>query len=287
MEANMVLGIDIGGSHISLALVDLAEKKLIESSHYRRPCDAQAACDAIMDAWVAVIQEAYGKAGDAPKRIGIALPGPFDYENGISYIKGNNKFDALYGINVKRALADKLGIDSADIRMLNDAAAFLQGEAFGGAARGYKKAIGITLGTGLGSAVCSNGIATDAERWSAPFKDARTEDYISTRWCMQRYAELTGNTVAGVKELSLLAKESAAARQVFAEFSENLFLFLRVFVADTDPEMIVLGGNITKAASLFLPGLIAFLQENGVSIPVRVSGLGEQAAILGAASCWQ
>jgi glucokinase len=44
-------------------------------------------------------------------RIGISMPGPFDYENGICLIKGQNKYEALYGLYIKGLLADKLGIE--------------------------------------------------------------------------------------------------------------------------------------------------------------------------------
>ncbi|HRP57404.1 hypothetical protein, partial [Agriterribacter sp.] len=65
--------------------------------------------------------------------MGIAMPGPFDYEKGISYITGLHKYEYLYGLNVKELLAAELNIPLGNIRMMNDAAAYLAGELKAGA----------------------------------------------------------------------------------------------------------------------------------------------------------
>ena len=52
------------------------------------------------------------------------MPGPFDYEEGISYIAGNDKYEAFYGLNVKNMLADELKIKPSNILMKNDASCF-------------------------------------------------------------------------------------------------------------------------------------------------------------------
>ena len=68
-------------------------------------------------------------------KIGIAMPGPFDYENGICYIKGLDKYESLFNLNVKEMLAQQLNIERSDIYMMNDASCFLKGEVFGGVAK--------------------------------------------------------------------------------------------------------------------------------------------------------
>ena len=59
--------------------------------------------------------------------MGIAMPGLFDYETGVSYIRYMNKYDALYEVN-EEILAQKLSLQESDIKMRNDAEAFLIGE---------------------------------------------------------------------------------------------------------------------------------------------------------------
>jgi glucokinase len=284
---DVVLGIDIGGSHITLALVDLTAKKIVDQSYYRIHVNSWSESEGLITSWAEAIEGVCQKAGIAIPRIGIAMPGPFDYDKGISYIRGNNKYDSLYGLNMKELLADKLNIDAENIRMLNDAAAFLRGEVFAGTGKTYERAIGLTLGTGLGTAVYNNGIAKDGELWDSRFKEGIAEDYISTRWFVKRYFELSGINILDVKALKDIASQSDSAKAVFKEFAHNLGLFITSFAAAESPEVVILGGNITNASPLFLSHLLKFLSQHQVDIPVVISKLGENAAIMGAASCWQ
>lgn len=96
-----------------------------------------------------------------PELIGIAMPGPFDYLTGICLMKNVNKYESLYGLNIKQELSDRLGIDVQNIVFRNDSEAFLAGEMRFGAGKGLKKGIGITLGTGLGTSIYQNGEAQD------------------------------------------------------------------------------------------------------------------------------
>src|SRR5688572_21060975 len=87
--------------------------------------------------------------------LGVAVPGPFDYERGISLVR--HKLLELHGVDLRSELAAALGFAPSSIRFLNDAAAFALGEWWVGAARGHRRAVGITLGTGLGSAFLDAG----------------------------------------------------------------------------------------------------------------------------------
>ena len=136
-------------------------------------------------------------------------------------MQGQNKFDAFYGKNIKELLATALHISAADISFANDAACFLQGELFSGAAKGASSAFGLTLGTGFGSAVARNGFAEDANLWCAPFKEGIAEDYLSGRWLTQRFAQLTGTDVLHVKDLVDQHKGGNDCQLVFEEFGEN------------------------------------------------------------------
>lgn len=285
MDNTVVLGADIGGSHITVALVDLQSRSVIENSHVRAHVNSHGTADEIITAWSEAIQNAVSKH-EWGSKIGIAMPNPVDYETGISYIKGIDKYDALYGLNIKELLARRLNLTAAQIRMKNDAGCFLQGETFGGAAKGVKNAIGLTIGTGIGTARCHQGVAEDADLWHSPFKDSMVEDYISSRWFVKRYAELSGSTVKNVKELSALHATDKHAQAVFNEFCENLAEFLTSFVKRDNPEVIVIGGNIANASALFFDRVEELLRVQSINVPIRKAALGEEAAIIGAASCW-
>lgn len=187
MNNNIVTGIDIGGSHITTALVDLEAHAIINNSTVRCHVNSKANADQIINEWTAAIASCKANHSKTSKKIGIAMPGPFDYAKGISRIKGLDKYEALYNQNVKELIASKLQIEAKDIVMMNDASCFLKGEVFGGAARDSNNVIGITLGTGLGSATFKDGVVYDGDLFYTLYKDGTAEDYLSTRWFIKEY----------------------------------------------------------------------------------------------------
>jgi glucokinase len=217
--------------------------------------------------------------------IGIAMPGPFNYEKGISLIQNQHKYDSLYGLNVKDLLSQKLGLKNLKLTLKNDASCFLLGEVYGGSMVGFNNLIGITLGTGLGSAHYSNGVVKDANLWKMPFLKSIAEDYISTRWFIRRWAELTQQEIKGIKEIIDSDTDEEKFKLLFDEFSENLSQFLYTFIKKKRPSAVVLGGNIMNAERFFLQQTKKKLfNKMGISIPVTKSIQGEVATLLGAAS---
>jgi len=274
---SLIAGIDIGGSHITAALIDTATWTIVNGSQKRTFIDSRASLQDILTNWANIISSTLPQY--RPLRIGIAMPGPFDYEAGVSYIKEQGKYATLYGVNVKMLLAEKLHMPVHHIRFDNDAVCFLRGEILAGSYQHNRKIVGITLGTGLGAAIYADGITTDASLWNTPFNDSIAENYFSTRWFLKRYHTLTGEHVQHVREL----KEKGAKKivwQVFNEFGNNLHSFLSSVIQAEDPTQIILGGNIAKGYDLFNHAL------NRLNTPVLISALGEEASLLGAAGCW-
>lgn len=272
-------GVDIGGSHITAALIDCSSYHVVQHTVVRKRIDSKGTAMQIIGAWAEALQPLLN--GDM--HVGIAMPGPFDYEEGISLMQGQDKFDALYQLNVKSLLSDQLQIASTDIRLSNDASCFLKGEVAGGVLKGVTHALGLTLGTGLGTAIFHAPDARDGNLWCSPFKESIAEDYISSRWCVRRYLAVAGKPVKDVEQLALLANSGDVhALAVFNEFGENLGLFMAGLIQAEPVEAVVLGGNIAKAMRLFMPAAERVLQENGLSIPVKQSVLGENAALVGA-----
>jgi len=284
MKDPVVLGVDIGGSHLTAALVTRNFQGFVPGSDTRVRVNSSGSAEEILNTWSAAINEIFLKHNVTEKRIGIALPGPFDYENGISLIKGLDKYESLYKLNVKELLAHQLQMPSSNIRMMNDAACFLRGEVYHGAARGYQDVIGITLGTGTGTAIHHQGITEDADLGPSPFMDSIADEYFSTRWFVRQYAERSGKKVHDVKALSNLYATEDSVKEIFSVFTKNFSKFLESFVKREKPEVIVMGGNIAQCADLFLSDLERSLQSAGVTIPIVQAQLGEHAAILGAAS---
>lgn len=214
------------------------------------------------------------------------MPGPFDYKDGISYIRGLDKYESLYGKSVKNLLADALNISPQNVLFKNDAGCFLQGEIFAGAAQGVKQCIGLTIGTGIGTAKAKNGIAEDANLFSTPMKGDIVENFLSTRWFVKRYKQLTGKEVKDVKQLCEFVITDPSLLAIFEEFSENLTEFLKFFIREENPALIVIGGNIANASDLYLPAVNAGLAKASLKVPIKRSALGEIGMLLGSASLW-
>lgn len=281
----IVLGIDIGGSHITAALIDINNKKEINGSWARERVDSHGSADSIITAWSETISKAASHYPGKLDKICIAMPGPMQYPRGICLIKSQEKYRDLYNKNLKQLLAGQLGIKASAFHFINDAACFLKGEVFCGSLDGYTSAIGLTLGTGLGTAHYANGKSKDADYWDMSFKKGIAEDYISTRWFIKRYHELSGLVIKDVKDLVENHTSSPFFEVVFDEFSKNLASFLYRFIRKKMPEAAVLGGNIVHADQYFLNDTRKYLAEKmGYSFPVKKSTLGEHAILIGAAS---
>jgi len=286
MDNSIVMGVDIGGSHITAALINLKTRSLIEDSMARESVNAQGTADEIFSTWITIIKKARSKYPNSSEKLGIAIPGPFDYESGVSLMKNQNKYDALFNLNIKSILSKRLNMEPGHLLFINDAECYLRGEAFGGAAKGMDNVIGLTLGTGLGSARYYNGISEDADLWNSPFLDGIAEDYLSARWFTKRFYELSGKQIKDVKELSELNSTNHFKEKIFNEFGHNLADFLKEYIITEQPESVVIGGNISNSFDLFSESLKKGLNSLPFKTKIQKAILGEEAALIGAASCW-
>ena len=283
---SQVLVYDVGGSHISAAVFD------------REHCTVQGVvtqgypAEQSIETFLNVLQSLATRAAQGQADIAgvsIAMPGPFDYEHGVSWMQ--HKLPYLYGFDLRRALAARLGKVDAQVRFLNDGAAYLLGEISAGAAQGVSRAVAITLGTGVGSAFAvdghvireGTGVPPGGEIWNLPYEGGILEDQISTRAIRQSYQSRTGED-RDVAAIAASAAQDAVAAEVFTDFGRTMGAALRTVLAAFGPQVIVLGGGISRSAQLFLPAAQAEL--DALSVELRVSSLGEIAPLVGAGAAW-
>lgn len=204
----------------------------------------------------------------------------------------NDKYENLYQVSVSDELPAFLE-GEVEFRYLNDATSFGVGVARIGEAREYNKVIAITLGTGFGSCFISNGIpqvnAPDVPKdgclWDKPFKQGIADEYFSTRWFKKRYEELSSTDIKGVKEIAEADNEFSKA--VFNEFGNNLAEFMIPVIKKYQPDLIVLGGNISNAHEKFLPAVKDKLKKENSDVKFIISSLMEEAAIIGSARLFE
>jgi glucokinase len=277
---NLRIGVDIGGTHITAAMVDMDTRIILHESLVRKQVDPSGNAEQIIDEWTAAIMACNLHSPKQDLKIGISMPGPFDYEQGISLISGLHKFECLYGLNVKELLAKSLGTAASNIVMENDAICYLAGERIAGAGKGVEYVAGITLGTGLGSAIYRDHHYELGDLYCMPFRDSRAEDYLCSRWFVNEYYARTGILCKGAKELAMLAEQDDIAKELFAQFGMTLAeVFIAKFKSDF-PAKIVVGGNIAHAWNLFSPSCKSSLSNFDTSLSKAL--LGENAALIGA-----
>lgn len=288
------VGADIGGSHISVIIVDLEKEIILKDCKSCFMVNNKASAGEILDAWKNAIEKSIsGIDRNQLSGIGMAMPGPFDYSNGIAlFTKAVNKFERLYGVNVALRLQQLLGLpDDVAIRFVNDATSFAIGDAWKGKSSHSHKTIAITLGTGLGAAFIESGIPV-LERedvppngclYHLPYKESIANDYFCTGWFVNEYYKKTGRTVKGVKEMVRQTSMNPEIIDIFNEFGDALGAFLAPWIQKFDADCLVLGGNIAKAFNLFGPAFSSALDNKSIHIKVELSEQMENSAMMGSA----
>lgn len=293
MDQKLAIGVDIGGSHITCAAVDISTFKVLHESITESAVDNKAPADDIIRVWADALTGVMNKIpGKKIQGIGFGMPGPFDYVKGISYIKGVAKYEHLYGCNVKDSIAARLNVPATfPVRFMNDVSVFAVGEALTGKTANAARSMAITLGTGFGSAFIDNRIPiVDGPEvpklgcvYHLPYGDNIADDYFSTRWFLGSYKKLTGKDLSGVKELALLADNDSAVMDLFNEFGNSLGIFLAPWLNRFKAEIVVVGGNISYAYKLFGEVFEDRLKMENCNCKVALSELKEDAALIGSA----
>ena len=291
---NYYLGIDIGGSHISCAPIHSITGELLSDRVYSTDVNSNSSCAVITGTWKKHISSVIAAIDGKLKGIGLAVPGPFDEKRGISKITGVRKYEALFGLNIRETIRTALDDMEKPVVFVNDAAGFALGEYYAGAAMGSSRTLVVTLGTGFGSTFLMDGVPQQRENeeegipadgylYHIPFGESIADDYFSTRWFVRRWMDKTGADIGNVKALAVKAIENDRdALAVFDEFTVNLSRFIAPWLERFRPDTWVIGGNIAKAAPLFLDKLKAALGDF-TNVQIKICELWDKASIVGGA----
>lgn len=263
------LSLDIGGTFLKSALID-SNGLMLKRSFQQIPVDSQGSGETIISTFVRIIKsglQTANKLNITVTGMGISTPGPFDYKKNTSLMK--HKFGSIYGIDLKQEFIKRLELGKDfPIQFIHDAHAFLIGETWHGAAKDCNRAVGITLGTGIGAAFMINNRITDNGNggplysvWQIPYQDGIAEDRISSRGIIARYKELAGKNyqkdfdVKDIANQALKSKDNVSL-QVFEELGSILGEVLTPILSSKfKAECLVLGGQISKSFILFSKSL--------------------------------
>jgi glucokinase len=282
---NTVPVLEVGGTHVSAALVEPRSWTVLSTT--RLTLDPRAAAERLLDRFVAA---AGAVSADRGCWWGIAMPDPFDYQRGVGLFEGVAKFESLNGIDVGAALRDRLRPQPAGVAFVNDADAFILGEWTAGAASGFRRCVGITLGTGIGSGWLADGEVVDPGnppdgRAHRLRLDGRPlEDVVSRRAIRAAFAEAGGDADADVRDIADAARAGdEQARQVIAESFTALGAALAPVIAEFRADVVVVGGSMARSWDLFEPAFRAGAGRAELP-PIRCAAHPGTAPLVGAAA---
>lgn len=281
------LAFDVGGLFIKSAVLN-GEGEIVPNSYAIYAAKSKETKQVLIDHFVNIIKQQTNSILDPYFQItgvGYAFPGPFDYDNGISYITGVDKFEHLYGENIHELIMNRLRDEASfntklsdrfQIVFENDASLFALGERLSVKAMHYDKCIFVTIGTGAGSAFMDNGkLITDREDvppngwlYNQQFGESIIDDYISKRGVIKLAHELGIQTVDDeVKSLADLARtEDPKAVLLFETFGRTIGKALNVNIDRFKPDAIIFGGQITKCHDLFIDGIRETLHNKTIQL---------------------
>jgi len=296
MSAEPLPVIEIGGTHVTAAQVAADRWRVVSGSTHSQPLRAAGTAEEILTAIASCANSVHTAAG---QRWGVALPGPFDYAQGIGLFEGVAKFEALYGVDVRCALLDRLRPPASDVAFINDADAFLLGEWIGGAANGHARAAGLTLETGVGSAFLADGEVISDDPSVPPegrvdlltIADRPLEETASRRAILARYAKLGGSETDGVVDVRDIADRArhgeSIARQVLDDAMVALGATLAPWLVRFGATVLVVGGSMSGSWDLLAEPLRSGMTEVEPTAAERITVVrarhAADAALIGAA----
>ncbi len=273
MNNKCVLLLDVGGTFVKSVVATL-NGELLPNTESSVPINSDGTRLEIEKSFATVIEHGNTIAeynGYKVAGVGIAFPGPFDYNTGISYM--THKFAALEKLSVKDFFHSlpEIGADMPVVFM-HDVTAAVAGELSFGAAQGYKNVAVVTLGTGLGFSHTQNGeiqfspLGSPATSiYNRPYRDGNLEDYASKRGFLRSYAEVRGVenpenlTVAMIG--GMCGEGNKEALQSFYNVGEILATELKPLLEEFNIECLLFGGQISRSFAYFEPALRHLVDE--------------------------
>jgi len=290
MSHKAIVGIDVGGTKIMAGILNAQGEVVGEP--VKVPTGTKDSADAITGRLYQSVEEALSAAGRSLEQvagIGIGVPGPLKIKEGV--FLDPLQLPTLHNFPIRRAVEEHYRLP---VEVNNDANCFVLAEAFFGAAAGAETVLGFTLGTGFGCGMVINrrvltgATETAGEIWFSPYKESFIEDYVSGRGLQRNYRELTGEEATPPQILEAAGRGEPEALKAWEIFGQDLAYALAWSINILDPDVVVLGGSLTRGFDFFAPDMEKQLRSHITPVPaektrVVPAKLGESAGFIGAA----
>jgi glucokinase len=311
-ETATAVGVDIGGTNIKIALVadgpTVLARRLLPMGLKEKP-------GAVITRLSDAVREIGSQARVAPLQVGIGCAGLIDTSLGIVRISPN--LSGWRDVPLASLLSQELHVK---VTVDNDANVFSVAEGFYGAAKDARNAVFVTLGTGVGGGlklrgeiytgscgfageighitidpdgpVCSCGNRGCLESFAGSgriVRRARTlieEEGRQEEWLAKGLMSLDDLTAKDLGEASKDGNE--IANRVFAEAGEYVGIALASLTNLLNPEIIVIGGGVSKAGEPLFQAVRATVTRRAMApsskcVEIVPARFGDDAGVIGAA----
>jgi len=299
MAKRFIVGIDLGGTNLKIALLDLKyrirHKEVLNTQRFNKK---ELLISAIVDSVHKILKDNKLNRNNL-LGVGLGLPGPIDYERGIVHFFPN--IPGWKEVSLKSILERRLKLP---VFVDNDAKLMSLAEYKLGAAKGSRNAVCITLGTGVGGGLIINGklfrgLSNAAgEIGHMPINEngprcncggrACLESYIGNNRILVEARKIFGHGIT-LEKLSYLAnKQNRKAKATWLKVSERLSVALVGTVNLLNPDCIVIGGGVAGAGKILFDNIRKIILRQAMSVQARhvevlKAKLGNDAGLIGAA----
>ena len=301
-------GVDVGGTTVKLGMFS-TEGALLEK--WEIPTRTDGGGGMILPDIVASIRDKMAGVGIGPELvegIGMGVPGPVDSANTV--YKCNNLGWGVFNV---REEMNRLLPEIPNVMAGNDANVAALGELWQGGGAGYRSAVMVTLGTGVGGGVVLDGkiiagvnggagelghitVAPEETVPCACGKFGCLEQYASANGVVRlakrmlaecdipsKLREMDGFTA---KELCDLAREGEEmAVKILDRFGEYLGRALSFISCVVDPDIYILGGGMSRAGDVVINAVMKYHAKYAFHVSAKtgvvVAKLGNDAGIYG------
>ena len=293
------IGVDLGGTKIAGILLSHAGTEA--EARLPTPREDYAAT---IEAIVTLVDRLRPAAAEAPS-VGVGVPGSISPETGVMQ---NANSTWLNGRPLREDLSAALG---QSVRIANDANCFALSEAIDGAGARAKSVFGVILGTGVGGGLVIEGRILNGPRgiagewghnplpWALSSERPGPACWCGREGCMEAWvsgpalardhAGATGVELAADEVVRLAESGDAAAEHTLARHTSRLARGLAHVVNIFDPEVIVLGGGLSKMAHLYADlrrAMVPYIFADTARVEIRPPKWGDASGVRGAAWLW-
>ena len=297
----MRIGVDLGGTKTEALALDNAGREL---HRVRVPTPK--------GDYTATVRNIASLVGDLERElsqqgsVGVGIPGTIVAATGL--VKNANS-TWLNGQPLQRDLSDAL---TREVRCANDANCFAISEATDGAASGANVVFGVILGTGCGGGLVvqgsllsgQNGLSGEwghtalpwptADEWPGPDcycgRRGCLETWISGTGFERDFERASGRSLRGAEIVAAAGSGDREAAAALSRLEDRIARGLSTVVNIVDPDVIVLGGGLSRIDQLYTGAIESRLRDygfgGGVTTPIRRNLHGDSSGVRGAAWLW-